>query len=190
MDKTEKVGKQWEKFYLPRPSQFSLASWPLLARCDKEGNILSVTETNPLRKKSLNTQKTKHGKNSKNILKRLLGLMTITMMLLHAPSVLGADEPILLTLPKIKYPIQATKKEVAKFLNRCIDYEAAAIAVVNENNRIWRQHGHLVAAEEYNKGIAAADSASLQWYHWAAIIGGAMVSGAMIGFVTAVVVEK
>jgi hypothetical protein len=79
---------------------------------------------------------------------------------------------------------------MAKWINRCIDFETAAIATVEENNKIWAAHQRLVDADAYDRGFEDANAGDLQWYHWAGIIGGTLTVGILGGFFIGLVAVK
>jgi hypothetical protein len=157
---------------------------------DTNGEVKTLVATDPLRRASYGELKTRRLRNWVNTLKRLITPTVIMIALLGASSASAAEEPALLSLPTLTYPTSPEQPEIAKFLNRCVDFDAAARIVVRRNNDIWAAHERLVATEEYNRGLDDADAMGLRWYHWAGIVGGTLAAGAAIGFVVTVAVVK
>jgi hypothetical protein len=127
-----------------------------------------------------------------NSLKRWIASILALCVLSTGSQALAVDEPDLIDLPEMTYPIQKSDEDVAKFINRCVEFELAAKLAVEENNKIWTAHERLVAVEEYNRGLddAMASSQDLKWYHWLAAIGGAVAAGSVMGFVVAIAVVE
>jgi len=149
-----------------------------------------IEKTDPVRPPDSATPKKKQGI-ARSLLKKLsLILAMITATQSTASYARAADDPALIELPELTYPTEPTEPEIAKFLNRCVDYEAAAIATVNSNNAIWVEHEKLVVAEAYNEGLNAAVGDAPTALHWVAIIGGSVAIGIVTGIIFGVMVAK